>query len=155
MTKRDDEAAVTPEALAKALGVQDGPEGVELRRYLGEVTKRVQSLVRGLPGGTLPTDPEERRAAAAQIKSLVDALPKTGTGTFRGIDLRQLSSGLRVFADWLADPKARDEDEVRTQVEALQKTLGYDPALEEEQRREEIRATVKSSLDQIFRGKKP
>lgn len=157
--------------LAKAFGNQQGLTGPELQKYMSQVTGQVQHLVRSVQ--LQEHDHQQRKAAAAEVEKLIDQVAKTGSvvgkavaaqrdtiaAQFRGVDLDKLAKGLRVFADWLQNPTDEGQAKVQELIDSLQQTMGpligYDPQREEQKRQEQIRATVKASLDEIFRpGKK-
>jgi len=159
------------EVLATAAGQMQGLKGAELKRRVTELTGQVQSLARTIDQTV--ADDEARKAAAKEVERLIDMFVRTGTAAgkaldkhrdqiaaqFRGVDLQQIAAGMRVLADWMANPSVEKEAEAKALMEKLQTTMGpivgYDPQREEEQRRAEIKADVKKSLDEIFRPKKP
>jgi len=159
------------EVLATAAGQLEGLKGAELKKHVTELTHRVQQLAQSVEERVVVD--EQRRAVAAEVERLIDVFVRTGTTAgnlidknreaiakaFRGVDLDRVAEGLRLFADWMQNPTSQSETQVKQLVEQLQATLGpmvgYDPQREEEQRRAEIKADVKKSLDEIFRPKKP
>jgi hypothetical protein len=158
------------EVLANAAGQMQGLKGAELKQHVTELTGQVQSLAKSIEQTV--ADDEARKAAAQEVERLIDMFVRTGTAAgkalekhreqiatqFRGVDLQQVAAGMRVLADWMANPTVEKEAEAKALMEKLQTTMGplvgYDPQREEEQRRAEIKADVKKSLDDIFRPTK-
>jgi hypothetical protein len=162
------------EVLATAAGQMQGLKGPELRTRVAEVTGQVQQLAKSIDQKV--ADEEQRKAAAKEVERLIDMFVRTGTDAgkalekhreqitaqFRGVDLQQVAAGMRVLADWMANPSVEKEAEAKALLEKLQTTMGplvgYDPKAaqerEDEKRRAEIKADVKKSLDDIFRPKK-
>jgi hypothetical protein len=158
------------EVLATAAGQMQGLKGSELKQRVSELTGQVQTLAKSIEQTV--ADDEARKASAQEVERLIDMFVRTGTAAgkalekhreqiaaqFRGVDLQQIAAGMRVLADWMANPSAEKEAEAKALMEKLQTTMGpiigYDPQREEEQRRAEIKADVKKSLDEIFRPKK-
>jgi hypothetical protein len=164
------------EALAKVTAKLQGAEGDGVRQQAGEVRQQVTALIDKLEQRGEP-DEATRKAAAAELERLVEAVAKTGTAAgkaleqqreplkqaFSGVPMSSVAEGLHRFADWLANPTPDKEAEVKRVVEQLQQTLGplvgFDPVAAQERedakQRAEIRADVQKSLDSIFRPKKP
>jgi hypothetical protein len=158
------------EVLATAAGQMQGLKGAELKERVTELTGQVQQVAKSVERQI--ADDEHRKQAAAEVERLIDMFVRTGTAAgkalekhrdqiaaqFRGVDLQQVAAGMRVLADWMANPSAEKEVEAKALLEKLQTTMGplvgYDPQREEEQRHAEIKANVRKSLDDIFRPKK-
>jgi hypothetical protein len=186
MTSKKDEPEATPspeemlagqplevliEVLATAAGQLEGLKGAELKKRATELTSQVQSLAKSVE--RTAADDQARVAAAKDVERLIDMFVRSGTAAgkaldkhrdqiaaqFRGVDLQQIAAGMRVLADWMANPSPEKEAEAKALMEKLQTTMGpivgYDPEREREQRRAEIQADTKRRLDAIFRPKKP
>lgn len=160
---------VIVEVLARVSGQMKGLTGPELRKHIAEVAGQVQTLTRSIEQKL--ADDAQRKEAAAEVERLLDLFVRTGTAAgkaleqhrapivqaLRGADLPKLAEGMRLLADWMANPTAQNEAQAKALMERLQETmgpaLGLDPAREEQARREQMKAEVKKSLDDIFRGK--
>lgn len=161
---------VVIEVLANASGQLRGLHGSDLRKHVAEVVDSVKALAKTVERKV--HDDELRRSTAAEVERLIDMFMRTGTATgaavaknrdaiaksFRGVDIDKIGAGLRLFADWLQNPSAETETNVKKLIEELQVTMGpivgFDPKAEEAARSAQIKADVKASLDEIFRGKK-
>src|SRR5262245_58099681 len=66
------------DALAKVSGRLAGAECDDMRRHVGEVRQHVSALVDTL-GQRGEPDEQARRAAAAEVERLIEAVAKTGT----------------------------------------------------------------------------
>ncbi|MBA3539211.1 MAG: hypothetical protein H0T79_06255 [Deltaproteobacteria bacterium] len=159
------------EVLATVTARLQGMEGGEIRRHVVDIKHQVQGIVGAFESKV--AEDEQRRIAAAEVEKLVDSVVASGTATgkalaaqqvqiksaFHSVDLGVLADGLRVLADWLADPTDEGKTKVEKLVAQLEVTMGpmigWDPEREDERRRTEIRAGVQKSLDDIFRPKKP
>ena len=158
------------EVLANASGQLQGLKGAELKRHVAELVAQVQAVASSVQADLQAE--ESRKAAAAEVGRLIDVLARTsGMGgaamaahrdtiakAFAGVDIEKMAQGLRLFADWLQHPTQVNEAEVKQLIEKLQATMGpmvgYDPAREDEARRERIKVDVQSRLDKIFRPDK-
>lgn len=157
------------EVLARVSGQMKGLSGPELRTHIAEVAGQVQTLTRSIEQKM--QDDAQRKEAAQEVERLLDLFVRTGTAAgkaldkhrgpiaqaLRGADLPKLAEGMRLLADWMANPTAQNEAQAKALMEQLQETMGpafgLDPEREEQVRREKMKADVKQSLDDIFRGK--
>jgi hypothetical protein len=161
---------VLVELLATATGQMRGLEGSELKKHVAEMTTQVQALATQVEVKVL--DDDARKKTAQEIERLIDVFIRTGSAAgqalasfrepvlkaFQGVSLDKMAEGMRMLADWLQNPTSEGEAQVKELMEGLQKTMGpmvgHDPEREEQERRAQIKADVKASLDEIFRGKK-
>jgi hypothetical protein len=160
---------VVVEVLAHASAQLQGLQGADLKKHVAEVTVSVKALAKSVERKV--QDEEQRKAAGAEVERLVDMLTRTGTATgaaiakhrdaitkaFHGVEFQQIAKGLRTFSDWLQNPSSHSEAEVKLLLEDLQTkmgpSVGPDPKRDEAARSAAIKADVKASLDEIFRGK--
>lgn len=161
---------VLMDVLAKISGELQGKNGQDLKKHVTTVKMQVETLVQ-----RMEINEEEhlaKKAIAGEVEKLLDSVVRTGSivgqavdkqrqpiaTAFRGVDLNRMADGLRVFADWLQNPTDAGKVKVEKLVEDLQRTMGpaigHDPEREEAERKAEIKATVKASLDKIFRPEK-
>ena len=171
----DTEAAKQPievvtEVIANAIGHLRGLQSEDVAKAVSGVQREVQSLVSSVEQKA--NDPATRQAAAQEIEKLIELFTKTGAAlggalaaykepvmkAMQGVDMQKAADTLRMLADWMKNPSAEREAEVKKAVGELEATMGplvgHDPVAEDRKRREEIKADVKASLDEIFRGKK-
>jgi uncharacterized protein YoxC len=158
------------EALAAVSTKMQGVETAEIGQQVAHLKEQVASLGQAMQERA--DDVAGRAQAAASVEQLIEAIARTGTATGRavekqrapiqhalhGVDLSHLAAGLRLFADYLANPTEENQQQARQVIEKLQETVGpmfgWDPKREEEERRAEIKRDVRASLDEIFRGVK-
>lgn len=158
------------EVLANASGQLKGLQGLDLKKHVNEVVQQVKRLSESIERKV--NDEELRKEASAEVERLIDSFTRTGSAAskviaqnrdaiakqFQGVSLEKIAEGMRLFADWLQNPNPQSEAQVKALIEQLQVTMGpmvgYDPAREEEERRAQIKADVRKSLDEIFNKKK-
>jgi hypothetical protein len=161
---------VVTEVIANAIGHLRGLQGPDVAKAVSGVQREVQNLVSSVEEKA--NDPATRKAAAQEVERLIELFTKTGAAlggalaaykepvvkAMQGVDMQKAADTLRMLADWMKNPTAEREAEVKKAVGELEATMGpmvgHDPAREEQKRRDEIKADVKASLDEIFRGKK-
>jgi len=160
---------VVIEVLANAGGRMQGLEGAALQAHLKAAVAEAQRVVADVERKN--TEEEQRKAAAAEIAGLIDTLIRSGTGIaqelqkqrepiingFRAADIQTLASGMQQLADWMINPGDGTDAQAKALIANLQKTLGpvfgIDPEAAEESRRAQMKADVRKSLDDAFRGK--
>jgi hypothetical protein len=136
-------------------------------RTLGELIARVAETVRG------GDDPAARARAAGdveQLRQLVAGLAGTlpgmraaasGAAGPGGFDLAQIDKALGLLADSLRAPTPANEAEAQRALGDLQAAFGpivaSNPAVDDAERRKQIRQDARSALDDYFasRPKKP
>jgi uncharacterized protein YoxC len=159
------------ELLATAAGQLQGLEGANLQKHVADLSAQVQTLAQNVEQKV--HEEEVRKAAAAEAEQLIDTVVRAGTAAgqaleasrapllnaLRSMDLQKLADAMRLIAEFIANPTAENEAQAKQLVAKLQATVGplvgLDPAREDEQRRAQIKADVRKSLDEIFRPKKP
>jgi outer membrane murein-binding lipoprotein Lpp len=159
------------ELLATAAGQLQGLKGTDLQKHVADLSAQVQTLAHNVEHKV--HEEEARKVAAAEAEQLIDTVVRTGTAAgqaleasrapilnaLRSMDLQKLADAMRLIASFISSPTADNEAQAKQLVEKLQATLGpmvgFDPAREDEQRRAQIKADVRKSLDEIFRPKKP
>jgi hypothetical protein len=169
------------DVLAKATAKLRQDDGAELKQHVEEVRDQVAHFGQTMQAST--GDEQARKAAAAQIEKLLEAVGKTGVAARRAvakqgetvrqaaqqaisaIDLSALTDALRRFGALLASGTPESQarlKELLAQLEAavgpsLGKLMTPDPARQQradQERRAAIKQDVQASLDEIFRGKK-
>lgn len=166
-----DQMAGLVEVLALLAGRLQGLQGIDLTKHIGELKTQVQAVVDQVEQQQATT--ASRDQAAVEVEKLVDSVVATGSAAgraleaqrgpildaFRTADLHTAAEGLHLIAEWLSHPSDETRKKVETLVDELQRTMGtvigYDPAKEDADRRAEIRAGVKDSLDKIFKAPRP
>jgi hypothetical protein len=177
MTSRN----VPPKPAAKPPGT---PESEAAKQPIEVVTELIANAIghlRGLQSEDVAkaveqkaNDPATRKAVAQEVEKLLEVFTKTGAAlggalatykepvmkAMQGVDMQKAADALRTLADWMKNPTPEREAEVKKAVGELEATMGpavgHDPEAEDRKRREAIKADVKASLDEIFRGtKKP
>jgi hypothetical protein len=159
---------VIVEVLARVSGQMKGLVGPELRKHIAEVAGQVQALTQSIE--LKMRDDAQRKEAAAEVERLLDMFVRSGTEagkvlekhrtpiaqSLRGADLPRLAEGIRLLADWMANPTAQNEAQAKQLMQRLEETmgpaLGLDPEAQDRARRAQIESDVKKSLDNIFRG---
>lgn len=158
------------EVLARASGEMQGLRGTELRQHIATLTAQVEQLAAGIADRV--RDEELRAEAAKEAQQLIDTLVRTGTQAaqtlerhreplaraIQNLDLARVAEGLHLLADWMSNPTPEGEAKAKAMMEHLERTvgpsIGYDPEREERERKQQIQADVKKSLDEIFKPKK-
>lgn len=160
---------VVLEVLATAGGKMEGKEGAALKRHVAHALAEAQRVVADVEQKA--SEEEQRKAAAAEITSLVDILIRSGTpiatelqknrgpivNAFRAADLQTLAAGLTQLAAMMTNPSEQTDKQAKALLAQLEQSLGpafgIDPDAAENARREQMKADVKKSLDEAFRGK--
>lgn len=160
---------VVIEVLATAGGKMQGLDGRALQQHVQHAVAEAQRVVADVE--RRQSVEEQRKAAATEIATLLDTLIRSGTGIaaelekqrepiingFRAADIETLAKGMQQLVDWMSNPSPETEAKAKELIAQLQQTLGpvfgIDPEAAEEARREQMRADVRKTLDDAFRGK--
>lgn len=161
------------DSLARVSAQAHGMKGAAVEEHVRHVKENVASVVKQVD--RVEGNEASRKAAAAQVEQLIDALAKMGEAgnpagqavgehrdqlakQFQGADLKTMASGLKVFAEWLARPTAQNSAAVQQLIAQLEAVMGpmagRDLEREDAERRAEIKRGVQATMDEIFRGKK-
>jgi uncharacterized protein YicC (UPF0701 family) len=157
------------EVLATAGGKMQGLEGAALKKHVAGALVQVQQVVSDIDAKV--GEDNQRKAIAAQLTELVETMSQSRTPqgkaiephrapivqAFQSANLDQLTAGMAQLAEWMANPSPETEDQAKALLARLEKTMGpafgIDPEAAEKARTEQMKADVKKSLDDIFRGK--
>lgn len=158
------------EAVGKVVARQQGFEGEPLRRHVSGFIGHVQTLMKMFE--IKLQEDRQRERSSAEVERLIDGIVRTGTSAgnaiashrdaivqaFRGVELAQVSSGVRVLVQWLQNPTAETHQPVQQLLENLQSVLGTitnapspdggDPNIERMHR--EMRASLIQMFGQSF-----
>ncbi len=157
------------EVIATVSAQMQGLKGGELKDEVRSLVREVQHVAKDVEMKVAVDD--TRKQAVGEIQRLLEILMQASVKTaqvigphrdaiaqmFRHVDFEKMSVGLKLINDYLKNPNAVTEVEIKSMMKDLEATMGpivnYDPSREDEQRREELKQDVQSRLDKIFKNK--
>jgi hypothetical protein len=133
----------------------------DARAHMAELKGQVETIKRIVEQRV--DDEPARRQAADEVDKLIDTVALIEKGAarkatpqleaaFRDVDVGKISSGLRIFAQWLRAPTPESTAAIERLVEMLRATTppGWEDQAAAKQLEAEIDANVQRSLDDIF-----
>jgi hypothetical protein len=138
----------------------------EARKQLELLQLRVQDVVTNVRAQL--EEAEQKKRLGADIDALIDTVATIQSEVGRSVanqkdklkaasraeTLGKMAEALQLLSNWLGNPTAENQTKVEQLVENIRAVTGaspfYDEAKAEAQRKAELEASVKKSLDQIF-----
>ncbi|HSD86024.1 MAG TPA: hypothetical protein VLB44_00865 [Kofleriaceae bacterium] len=160
---------VFTEVIAHAIGQLRGLPGPDVATAVSGVQRDLQRLMTSI--GQKANDPATRESGTAEVEKLIELFTKTGVElagalvayrepamtALQSVDMEKTAGALRKLADWIKNPTPESKAELEKVVGELEATMavvGGDREAGDRKRREELKAEVKASLDEIFPGKR-